>query len=1075
MHKLRTSLIGRYLFCYWIALFPILQPMLAPSVVYAAEEKKIEEANDGQSLGASLLWNNQIPTLNEGSSTGETSQYYDNFGNDDQRVKNEVWLHDFVPGYDPANPDAGRAELEGYESDTIGLYNNGVINQSNLANGTDEQSLAFQTLQDAAANPENAIYRNRDFLNDPMFDSLPAIMDGTHPEWEGLTSGCVTTYYEEETEDDEVLLGETRVCSQVAVPQPGLCDITREVLLEPVETKVIFSFEIPDTQFKKCNAECGFESFSECEYQENYCDGWCEYENGQGGHQVRCSEECDMGCGFYSNGEWEQQNGHLNCYQVDQNENPVWGPGGEGDYIECDETAGGDFPPVTGVQNESYDALGSTAIIETIETIGSTEDVPVSRTAFDPPSLGLLPNEYIIGNYQIQSFSGDDATITVNTMGELSDNWHFDYDLNMTNVTAIEVTATIYRYAVNDQVQNPDCDGFVGDALIDGYCTGGMSCIDYTPCRMVDIDEDGDGEPDSQIEYCDTGAPFGFDDSLQEWNIDPDVTIDQMCWSVSTSINTCEPYTTCTGDECTCDGLTEQELEDCEAMSCWLDIDGNEVCVDGVVNDWENNLGDPGWVDSCEAQLADPTCTLSEAERQCNLNGEGDITGRCYTRDVIFECGEVVVIDRPPNTDESLLCAGDIPCMGTECHNVASEDNNSFSDALLAVSVIDASEGSMECADPEDPSTCILFPGKKEQCKDPRDSSDWLVPDCCEMARQAAMPESELGLYIKLAYAFTAFAKHELTHTWLANSSVYSGFAQMFQPLTEAYNAAAAALTTAWNGAMQAIGADVLTITLSDEVKQGVWSGVQQLLGQMIYDILPDALANSIFQASSEGVVEGLAQDGLGEIIGGIYNFLVWVYYIYLIYQIVKIIVSMIDGFKCEEEELGFGNSLVHHACHYIGSKCVKKWGVFQKCIIDARVYCCYQSPLGRIINEQIKGASVPSNQRSEYRGEAEWGTVDEPRCDGLTVDEIQNANWDDVDLSEWEAILTEAGIMPDANSFDVPRPWINRLGESDENTYSDSVDANANRLNDAAADLESNYWELFNDGPQGFSKTLKV
>ena len=35
------------------------------------------------------------------------------------------------------------------------------------------------------------------------------------------------------------------------------------------------------------------------------------------------------------------------------------------------------------------------------------------------------------------------------------------------------------------------------------------------------------------------------------------------------------------------------------------------------------------------------------------------------------------------------------------------------------------------------------------------------------------------------------------------------------------------------------------------------------------------------------------------------------------------------------------------------------------------------------------------------------------PRCDGLTLSQLSQVDWDRIDLSEWTAMLQEAGIHP--------------------------------------------------------------
>jgi hypothetical protein len=136
--------------------------------------------------------------------------------------------------------------------------------------------------------------------------------------------------------------------------------------------------------------------------------------------------------------------------------------------------------------------------------------------------------------------------------------------------------------------------------------------------------------------------------------------------------------------------------------------------------------------------------------------------------------------------------------------------------------------------------------------------------------------------------------------------------------------------------------------------------------------------------------------------IGSIISFIGWVY---LIYQIVKILAALI--FKCKESELSFGVELRNRMCHYVGSYCSKRVRVnlvSTKCLYKTQSYCCFSSPLSRIMVEQMRAQGIGP----------EWGTGKRPNCEGIAIAALETVDWSRVDLSEWEAILFEAGLVPD-------------------------------------------------------------
>ncbi|WP_240348062.1 conjugal transfer protein TraN [Methylomonas sp. EFPC1] len=66
--------------------------------------------------------------------------------------------------------------------------------------------------------------------------------------------------------------------------------------------------------------------------------------------------------------------------------------------------------------------------------------------------------------------------------------------------------------------------------------------------------------------------------------------------------------------------------------------------------------------------------------------------------------------------------------------------------------------------------------------------------------------------------------------------------------------------------------------------------------------------------------------------------------------------------------------------------------------------YCCYNSPLARILNEQIKPQL-----------DMDFGTPETPSCTGIKVADLDRVDWTKVNLDEWLAILAQTGHLPSA------------------------------------------------------------
>ena len=151
---------------------------------------------------------------------------------------------------------------------------------------------------------------------------------------------------------------------------------------------------------------------------------------------------------------------------------------------------------------------------------------------------------------------------------------------------------------------------------------------------------------------------------------------------------------------------------------------------------------------------------------------------------------------------------------------------------------------------------------------------------------------------------------------------------------------------------------------------------------------------------------------------------------IYAAYCIAVMLIQSI--YKCTEEEMELTAMRDVGSCHYIGSYCAnKKLGV---CIKKMRSYCCFNSPLSRIVQEQLrKQGDVLGADFSNF------GSAKNPRCAGVPLEKIGLIDWDRVDLSEWTAILQNNQMFPSVDTV-----TINKLtgSESKYNYDGERVDS---------------------------------
>ncbi|WP_187648755.1 conjugal transfer protein TraN [Nitrosophilus labii] len=96
---------------------------------------------------------------------------------------------------------------------------------------------------------------------------------------------------------------------------------------------------------------------------------------------------------------------------------------------------------------------------------------------------------------------------------------------------------------------------------------------------------------------------------------------------------------------------------------------------------------------------------------------------------------------------------------------------------------------------------------------------------------------------------------------------------------------------------------------------------------------------------------------------------------------------------QCKDEEMKLAKLRNEDRCHYIGEYCSKEveLGFTEICVQHKQTYCCFNSKLARIINEQGR-TQINKN----------WGEPKNPNCKGFTPEEFQKLDFSKIDMSEF-------------------------------------------------------------------------
>jgi len=119
---------------------------------------------------------------------------------------------------------------------------------------------------------------------------------------------------------------------------------------------------------------------------------------------------------------------------------------------------------------------------------------------------------------------------------------------------------------------------------------------------------------------------------------------------------------------------------------------------------------------------------------------------------------------------------------------------------------------------------------------------------------------------------------------------------------------------------------------------------------------------------------------------------------------------------SCDQAEQILAMKNDTRLCHQVGSYCSSRIPIIGVCIETTQSYCCFNSRLARIINEQ--------GRVQIGRG---WGAAQSPDCSGFTIAQLQSLDFAQMNLSEFYAEI--APTLPN-------NPALQNAAEQKINSY---------------------------------------
>ena len=119
--------------------------------------------------------------------------------------------------------------------------------------------------------------------------------------------------------------------------------------------------------------------------------------------------------------------------------------------------------------------------------------------------------------------------------------------------------------------------------------------------------------------------------------------------------------------------------------------------------------------------------------------------------------------------------------------------------------------------------------------------------------------------------------------------------------------------------------------------------------------------------------------------------------------------------------------------CQEVGTYCSKKVkvGFIKLCRTKKKVFCCFNSTLAKIINVQGR----------KQLGTMTWGSAENPRCEGFTMEQFNSIDISKMDLTEF---VNEVSAKANLNVAKNEDYWTDRNTNRTQATWQNAADLNS-------------------------------
>ncbi|MGE4843511.1 conjugal transfer protein TraN [Yersinia enterocolitica] len=460
-----------------------------------------------------------------------------------------------------------------------------------------------------------------------------------------------------------------------------------------------------------------------------------------------------------------------------------------------------------------------------------------------------------------------------------------------------------------------------------------------------------------------------------------------------------------------CDPLAKEKICSYDASGKIMkDKEGNDLCYN--YDDIKN------MPDACGVYKNDAACVMDS--QTCAEGWYDEGTKSCYMYEQKYTCdrGKDVVREVESQTN---ACVGMIPCSGGTCETGPKEENKDFGKVIAYSNMVQYMQGEAKCTDPNDPNTCSVFEGKQEWCGRSVGFVNGLAKtDCCEAPQGTASSLEAIMLAGSMIRNTNWSAVNSTLVNWTGGDT--GSWASMANSVGEWTASAGKTVGQMWSNVTSSLTsvyenvAGNLGRTVGSAGASGGASGTGQLaqetmtsfgLGQLkqmamnkAYDLLPGAVRDFVFDAARSTAQNAVFSTAVTNFMLAL-NVIGW---IYTAYQVTKMLLEMLVA--CDQKEMEASIHKNQKSCFTIDTeRCVKylNIGFTKKCVKKATDMCCYNSMLSRVIMQQAY-PQLGIDPIAE-------------KCVGLSITQIQQLDFDKIDLTEWINDAVQVGEVPDQYS----------------------------------------------------------